>query len=157
MADCLTTYLEDHLAGAALAIDILRTMKERRDDRLSRFADSLLAKIEEDEQTLRTIAKRLGSASNFVKEAGAWLAEKASKAKLSIHASGDLGNFEALEFLALGIQGKLSLWRALQVIAASDNRLSNLDLDRLIARGEEQYKSVEQQRLSLAISALLSE
>ena len=55
----------------------------------------------------------LGSGSNVFKEAAAWLTEKASSLKLGASSSGDFGTFEALEFLSLGIQGKLSLWAAL--------------------------------------------
>jgi hypothetical protein len=68
--------------------------------------------------------------------------------------SGDFGTFEALEFLALGIQGKLSLWHALQVAATTDARLRGLDFEALIAKAEEQYTKVEERRLALAATAL---
>ena len=32
MSDPLATYLNDHMAGASLAIDLLKAMKERHDD-----------------------------------------------------------------------------------------------------------------------------
>jgi len=68
--------------------------------------------------------------------------------------SGDFGTFEALEFLALGIQGKLSLWHALQVVAVLDSRLRGLDFNALIAKAEAQYTKVEERRLALASTAL---
>jgi hypothetical protein len=66
----------------------------------------------------------------------------------------DFEEFEALEFLSLGIRGKLSLWNALRVCSASDSRLASLDLSYLIVRAEDQYARVEERRLSLAAAAL---
>jgi hypothetical protein len=138
-------------------IDLLKTMKERHDDAsLSQFAASILVEVEEDEETLRSIAKNIGSGSNIFKEAAAWLAEKASRLKLGASSSGDFGTFEALEFLSLGIQGKLSLWAALQLVSESDARLSVLDFEKLIARAKTQYSRVEERRLSVAANALSS-
>jgi hypothetical protein len=57
----------------------------------------------------------------------------------------------------LGIQGKLSLWHALQVVSALDARLRGLDFEELISRAEAQYSKVEEQRLLLAAEALKQE
>lgn len=155
MSDPLATYLNDHMAGASLAIDLLKAMKERHsDESLSQFATSILVEVEEDEETLRSFAKNIDSGSNVVKEAAAWLTEKASRLKLGASSSGDFGTFEALEFLSLGIQGKLSLWTALQLVAESDARLTVLDLEKLIVRAKAQHARVEERRLSLATNAL---
>jgi hypothetical protein len=155
MRDPLETYVNDHMAGASLAIDLLKAMKERHgDESLSQFAASILVVVEEDEETLRSFAKNIDSGSNIFKEAAAWLTEKASRLKLGGSSSGDFGTFEALEFLSLGIQGKVSLWAALQLVAESDARLTVLDFEKLIARAKAQYGRVEERRLSLAANAL---
>lgn len=155
MSDPLAIYLNDHIAGASVAIDLLKTMKERHDDEsLRQFAVSILVEVEEDEETLRNFAKKIGSGSNVFKEAAAWLTEKASRLKLGASSSGDFGTFEALEFLSLGIQGKLSLWTALQLVSKSDARLTVLDFEKLIARAKTQYDRVEERRLSVAADAL---
>jgi hypothetical protein len=155
MSDPLATYLDDHMAGAGVAIDLLHAMKDRHDDEpLSQFAATILIGVEEDEDTLRSLAKSIGSESNILKETAAWVTEKISRVKLGSGSSGAFGTFEALEFLALGIQGKLSLWHALQVVAASDARLRGLNFKKLISRAEEQYNSVEERRLLLATDAL---
>jgi len=143
------------MAGAGVAIELLKAMKERHDDEsLSEFAASILVEVEEDEETLRSFAKKIGSGSNVFKEAAAWLTEKTSRLKLGASSSGDFGTFEALEFLSLGIQGKLSLWAALQQVAESDARLTELDFEKLIGRAKAQYGRVEERRLSLAANAL---
>ena len=155
MSDPLATYLNDHLAGAGLAIDLLQAMKSRHDEEsLSQFASTILVGVEEDENTLRSLAKNIGSGSNVLKETAAWVTEKVTRIKLGAGSSGAFGTFEALEFLALGIQGKLGLWHALEVVSASDARLRGLDFSQLIVRAEAQYGRVEELRLSLAPEAL---
>jgi hypothetical protein len=68
-----------------------------------------------------------------------------------------LGTFEALEFLALGIQGKLALWRALGAVAMADDRLNGIDFGQLAARAEKQHAKVENRRLQFARTAFKSE
>jgi hypothetical protein len=85
-----------------------------------------------------------------LKAISAWVAEKVSRLKLKRDASDDLGTFEALEFLALGIQGKLALWRALAVVSPGDARLRHMDFDYLAARAETQHSQVEERRIEAA-------
>jgi hypothetical protein len=155
MSDPLVTYLEDHKAGAAVAISLLKKMKAgSHDESLSQFAANILAGVEEDEEILQNLARKIGTGSNMLKEATAWVGEKASRIKLGAGMSGDFGTFEALEFLVLGIQGKLHLWYALEAVAVTDARLRGVDFKTLIARAEEQYSKVEERRLALAAIAL---
>jgi hypothetical protein len=89
-----------------------------------------------------------------LKELGAWLSEKASRFKLGDGTNGPFEVFEALEFLSLGIFGKLSLWSALHVAARSDTCLEGVDFARLIVRAESQYAAVDKRRISCAETAL---
>jgi hypothetical protein len=117
-------YLHDYLAGSAAAVDLLETLsKERAGQPLGQFASGLLAEIETNRDTLRQLADKVGRDTNPLKEAAAWCAEKASRLKLNHDSEEGLGTFEALEFLVLGIQGKLAMWRALAVAQDSDPRL----------------------------------
>ena len=52
---------------------------------------------------------------------------KSIQLKLGRSTAGTLGTFQALEILALGVLGKLALWRALIEVAPSDARLSGVD------------------------------
>jgi hypothetical protein len=88
----------------------------------------------------------------LLKEAGAWIGEKAVRAKFAWEEKA-FGEFQALEFLALGILGKQALWRALEVAARLDARLRDLDFERLIQRATAQHAVVEERRLSLAATA----
>jgi hypothetical protein len=96
---------------------------------------------------------------NPVKQAIGWLAELTSRLKFSGASSGDSGHgtFMALETLALGVQGKLALWRALRHVRDAHPPLAAFDFDRLIARGEEQFATLERERLAAAGRALVPE
>jgi hypothetical protein len=150
-SDALITYLEDHLAGAMQAVELLRAMREHfAQESLGAFAAELLTEVEADRAVLASLTERAGGSVGGMKEWAAWLAEKVSRLKLK-HSSGDgLGTFEALEFLMLGIHGKRALWRALEQIAVSDVRLQGLKFNELVERAEQQHRKVEERRLVCA-------
>ncbi len=153
--EALGIYLQDHLAGAAGAVELLEALQKRHaGEPVSALAAEILAEVEEDRGALKDLAERVGGGSHPVKEGAAWLAEKATRVKVGRGTAGELGAFEALEALALGIWGKRALWRALAVLSASDSRLQGLDLDRLITRAESQHARVEEFRLRTAPNAL---
>ena len=155
MSDPLATYLEDHLAGAAYAIDLLGAIRDQHaGEPLGQFAAGMLVEVEADNGVLQELAERVGTGSSGLKGLSAWVAEKVSRLKLKRDTSDGLGTFEALEFLALGIQGKLALWRALAAVGAADARLDHMDFDHLAARAETQHSQVEERRLEAARMAL---
>ena len=68
--------------------------------------------IEEDQTVVRDLLRRLDASENPVKQAAAWLAEKAGRGKIDASDTSDpLGRLEALETLKLGILGKLAVAR----------------------------------------------
>jgi hypothetical protein len=70
--------------------------------------------------------------------------------------TGGLRVLEALETLALGIQGKLALWRSLATLGEAVPQLETLDLTRLQARALDQFQRVDRLRLNVARQALMS-
>ena len=155
-ADPLQKYIRDHLAGAAAAIDLLEHLQsEHPGEPVGDLASQLLAEILVDRGTLEALEAKVGGESSPLREAVAWAGAKVSRVKLGRSAAGDFGDFQALEVLGLGIQGKLALCRALSTFAKHDQRLQSLDFPRLEARAEAQHQLVEAQRLALARSALL--
>jgi hypothetical protein len=155
MSDSLATYLHDHLAGAKAAIDLLEAMRDhQKDEQLRDSAAYLLAEVQTDRDTLKHLAEKVGSGSNVLKEFTGWLSEKVTRLKLGQTSGEDFGTFEALEFLALGVRGKMAMWQALDVAAASDTRLAGYDFKELAASADSQYQKVEQQRLRAARTAL---
>jgi hypothetical protein len=154
MSEPLATYLHDHLAGATHALELLHWMKnQHKEDALGVFAVGLVAEIQEDRDVLSGLAVRTGVGSSTLKETSAWLSEKISRLKLADYGATDIGTFESLEFLVLGIHGKLALWRALTVVAQTDDRLEGMDFARLIARAETQEATVDRRRLAIARTA----
>jgi hypothetical protein len=151
MTEALITYLNDHLGGAQVAVQLLEAMRDQHDDQdFRQFASVLLPEIEADDLTLRHIAEKVGPGPSAVKQVGGWILEKAARLKLGHTGSTDFELFESLELLVLGIHGKLCLWKALQAASTSDARLHEYDFETLIRRAQDQYGQVESRRLNLA-------
>jgi hypothetical protein len=153
----IEVYLNDHLAGATLGSDLAEHIRHGSEGTPLGDAMSVVAgEIDEDRQTLLELMAKLEIPENRVKQAGAWVTEKASRIKLKGLTSGepDTGRFMALETLALGVQGKLSLWKALQQATAEYPAISSIDLEQLIERAQSQYRSVEHARLAAAAQTL---
>ena len=145
MDDFLPIYLHTHLAGAGLAVDLLRALRDKHQhDPLSAFTSSLLMEVEADHAVLMELSAVIKS--NDPREQTEWLSEQALRLKVE---SGP-GTLEALEFLSLAILGKLALWRALHAASASDERLRGVDFARLISRAQDQHQRVESCRLEVA-------
>jgi hypothetical protein len=148
----LSSYLNDHLAGSVAARELLdRLIDTYKETPLERFFRELRDEIEADQETLKELIASLGEEESAVRKAGAWIAEKFSRAtiQLSETGKGQMGLFFALEGLALGIRGKQSLWRALAAASATTPQLRRLDYHKLEKRAVEQYDRVEARRLEV--------
>jgi hypothetical protein len=153
----MDVYLNDHLAGAMLGSNLADQIRSRnRGTPLGDLMGSLAPQIEEDRQALIGLMQRMGTSKNPVKQAGAWITEKASRVKFWGLTSGEpeLGPFMAVESLALGVLGKLSLWRALAQVADQHPAIASVDLDALILRAQTQYDLLERERLATGRRAL---
>ena len=152
----LGLYLKDHLAGAALGLELVRrTARENKDSALGSFlADALLPEIEEDRRTLQRLMGQVGIAPSRPKVAAAWLAEKLGRLKLNgeLWRYSPLSRLVELEGLAVGIEGKRALWLALE--AARLRGISGFDFQALAARAESQRSRLEEHRLAAATAAL---
>jgi hypothetical protein len=156
MTDPLSIYLSDHLAGAKFAIELLERMRDNHENAsINELAEKLLKEVIADCAVLQELLKDIGGGGDLLKKAGAWLAERTAQLKLRIGNDAELGDFEALEVLALGILGKLKLWTALSVLASSEPRLRRLDLQQLIERAQLQHDEVERYRLAAVTKALI--
>ena len=149
----LSSYLNDHLAGSVGALELLdRLIETYAGKPLERFFRDLRGEIEADQETLKELIAALGEKESAVRKAGAWIVEKLSRAKIQLSETqeGEMGLFLALEGLALGIQGKRALWRALATAAEKAPRLGGQDYTTLESRAVEQYDRVEAKRLDVA-------
>lgn len=161
MADnAIDVYLNDHLAGATLGSDLAEQIQARNHGTaLGQLMELLAPQIEQDRQTLIELMQRLDSSKNSIKQATAWIAEKASRAKFSGMTSGEpgLGTFMALETLALGVRGKGCMWKALKEVADQHPPIASMNLDELIDRARTQEDALERERLAAGTRALANE
>jgi hypothetical protein len=144
----LPIYLNDHLSGATLGVELARrALKENEDDELLQW---LVPQLEQDRALLLQLMARRGIEPSVLKSGLAWLAEKAGRLKTNGHlvTYSPLSRLLELEGLAAGIESKLALWLALQETAADD------ELPTLIARAREQRERLEPVRLAAARAAL---
>ncbi len=151
----VATYLNDHLAGAVAAVRLLESLEELYDE-LRPQLSALRADIEADRLDLQALMSRLDVGESRARKIGGWVAEQATalKMRLDDSADGPLRLFECLEFLSLGIAGKLGLWDALKAAAEVSPQLRCADYNRLIQRAIEQRSRAETLRLESAVEAL---
>jgi hypothetical protein len=152
----LGIYLNDHAAGAIAGREVVkRSLQNNPDGPLGTFLRSLLGDIEEDRQTLQRLMERLGVPMSPVKPTLAWAAEKVGRLKFNGRLVGysPLSRLEELEFLSLGVEGKLLLWRCLESVSSAEQRLAGFDFATLIKRAEVQREELERFRLEAAVDA----
>lgn len=156
--DLLTIYLNDHLAGAVAAIEhIEHCLARNPEGALGAFLPRLLREIEADRDVLKDVLARVGGSENPVKQAGAWVAEKVQRVKPSGDPAGysDLNRLEEFEGVAIGIAGKLALWRSLEAVSPTDERLRDIDFGALARRAQRQRDEVEPHRLDAVRRAFI--
>jgi hypothetical protein len=151
MADRLSIYLNDHLAGSTVGIRLARRARASNGvTPLGECLERLVSEIESDRQTLERLMAELGIRPNRLKTLAALGAEKLGRLKMNGQLTGysPLSRFLELESLYLGITGKRELWRALH--RALGNDLMGFDFVELERRAERQAAEVEKHRLEAA-------
>jgi hypothetical protein len=151
----LAVYLNDHLAGSTTAIELSRrAVRQYEGTELGAFFAELEREIEADRDTLKAFMKANGVEPQRVKLAAAWAAEKAARLKFNgaLLRRSPLTPFVELETLAVGIFGKLLLWRALRAQPADDATAAQMD--ELITRAERQHDAVERRRVEAGANVL---
>lgn len=152
----LRIYLNDHLAGAATGIGVAQRLREsnRDDPELGPPLAGVCAEIEADRETLERIMERLEIRRGRVKPVLASAGEKLGRLKPNGQLRGysPLSRLIELEFLLIGITGKLQLWKSLQ--SAFGERLDEFDFAQLAERAAAQRRVVDELHASAAPRAL---
>jgi len=148
----LETYLQDHYAAAIGALDLIEHLEKAHHDALGQFFQQLHDDVRADHEQLHNLMTALEIDPSGVRNAGAWMAEKFSRAKLGFAIGEDstLRLLQALETLYIGITGKRLLWHALSVAGDASPLLQQTDFARLQDRAVEQADRVEAQRREVA-------
>jgi hypothetical protein len=141
-------YLNDHLAGSAVALDLLAKMcSQNEGTEFGRLLTALEQEIADDREALQQVMETLGVPTDTVKQAGGWVLEKLTRLRFDLTSGEDLGRLMETEALSLGIAGKLAGWRALKEASPAD---LGVDLDRLIECAHDQRRRLEPFRLEAA-------
>jgi hypothetical protein len=147
--EALITYLREHLSGADAAIQVVRRLASpRKGAQDAQLFQRLAEEFDEDRATVRSLLRQLGTSPRSPKRAAGY----ASGVLLSWVAGGSPGHLallRTLEALAIGIQGKRCMWRALQTLETG--RRSDLpNMVELESKALRQWEAVEERRRTLA-------
>ena len=152
----LAIYLNDHLAGATLGVELARRLRSsnKGDAEFGQPLARLCKEIVADRETLIRLLERLDVRPDPVKPALARVAEKLGRLK----PNGRLRNYSPLsrvlelEFLSGMVGGKLQLWNALE--QSHGESLDGFDFHDLAARADSQGQRLEDLHLAATQRAL---
>jgi hypothetical protein len=156
MAHRLAIYLNDHLAGSTLGVELARRLRGSNEGtpEFGPGAAEICAEIEADRETLRAVMKQLGVGESRLKPLAALLGERLGRLKPNGQLRGysPLSRLDELELLQVGVAGKRRLWRALERTHADE--LERFELDALAERATTQLRRLEALHLKAASLAL---
>ena len=146
----LAIYLNDHLAGAALGVELARRLRSSNsgDPEFGEPLARICREIEEDRETLIRLTDCLEITRNPVKPALVKVAERLGRLKPNGHlrSYSPLSRVLELEILASGIGGKMQLWNALG--ESFGDSLEGFDFHALAERADRQGQEVEDLHLA---------
>jgi hypothetical protein len=152
----LSTYLQDHYAGAMGGLEVAkRSAGANRGSEFGPDLARLADEIAEDRAELTRIMQRLDVSPDQLKTSIAFVAEKLARFKPNGQVFGysPLSRVVEVESLIAGVNGKLSLWRNLRDLAPLDDRLDGAQLERLEQRAEDQIDRLHDLRRRAALVA----
>jgi hypothetical protein len=148
----LAIYLNDHLAGATLGVELARRLRSSNqgDGEFGEPLAQVCAEIEEDRRTLVRLMEQQGVGADPVKPVLAKVAERLGRLKLNGRLRGysPLSRVLELEFLSGLVGGKLQLWNALE--QSFGESLDGFDFHDLAARADSQGQRLEDLHLAAA-------
>jgi len=149
----ITRYINDHLAGSSGALLLIQELAESHDAPEARdYFLHLKEKVKADQCVLEDLLERIGQNPSTLLKAAGRVAAHIGSIKLMWEQvePGKLGLFEALEILALGVQGKRLLWVALREIASWFPEWEGIDFAELELQAIQQRDDIEFWRLHAA-------
>ncbi|MES2658006.1 MAG: hypothetical protein V4689_05280 [Verrucomicrobiota bacterium] len=153
----LTRYLNDHLAGSSGALLLIQELADHHDAPEARgFFLDLKEKVEADRSLLKELLERIGQSPSTLLQVAGGVAARIGGIKLMWEQiePGKLGLFEALEMLALGVQGKRLLWVALGEITSWFPEWRDIDFAELELQAIQQRDDIELWRIEAALDIL---
>jgi hypothetical protein len=152
----LAIYLNDHLAGATLGVELARRLRSanKSDAEMGPPLTQICAEVEADRDTLVRLMEQLEVSRDPVKPVLAKLAERLGRLKLNgrIRGYSPLSRVLELELLSGLVGGKMQLWNALE--QSFGESLDGFDFHDLAARADSQGQRLEDLHLAAAQRAL---
>jgi hypothetical protein len=147
----LIAYLRDHLSGSDVALRVVHRLSSAHQSTEDGTLFRRLSKeFEEDRAVVRMLLSQLGASGRSVKRAAGY----ASGAVLSVTAGGEPGDLSLLrtfEALAIGVQGKRCMWRALQNLPTVPSTVDGVNFVELEAKAVRQWEAIEDRRRALVV------
>jgi helicase-like protein len=142
----LIAYLRDHLSGADMALRVVHRLGSTHEGtEVGTLFRRLSNELEEDRSVVRTLLMQLGASGRSIKRVAGF----ASGTVLRVTAGGEPGDvslFRTLEALAVGVQGKRCLWRALQNLRTVPLTVDGMNFVELEAKAVRQWEAIEEHR-----------
>jgi hypothetical protein len=136
----LPAYLSDHMAGSTTALELARRRQRiQGDGEFGRFLATFIRDVEMDQEALRRAMAGAGAPAQPWKTLAAAAASWIDALRPWVGSGPNL--VRDLELLILGVRGKELLWEALG--SAQTPTLPKAELDRLVARAQEQVRALE--------------
>lgn len=153
--NAVAAYLSDHRGGATTAVQIVERLRAQTENAsLKHCLERLQEQIKNDIEVLEQIAKLCPTNTSWFKRFLGWFAGSLSVVKFHKSIAGRFGEFEAMEFISLGILAKRALWRILKELQFEEFKSLVVDLDCLIQSAQAQFDEVEAWRLNLGKNAM---
>ena len=151
--EALIAYLRDHLTGSDAAIRVVHRLRSTHHGTDGTLFHRLFKEFQEDRSVVHTLLAQLGASERSLKRA----AGVVSGTVLSVTAGGEPGElslFRTLEALAIGVQGKRCMWRALQNLSPVPSTFDGLNFVELEAKAVRQWEAIEERRQALVAQTL---
>lgn len=146
MKDELETYLNNHLAGAGVGLLLVTRLAESAmDDAEELFFSDLEERISADQKQLTSVIELAGLSAGGLRNLVGRAIGKIQVWKTEIKSQdlGNLGRFEMIEMLAVGIEGKSLLWQTLLEISPAYPEWSEIDFAELVEGARTQLAGME--------------
>jgi hypothetical protein len=148
--DRFVAYLREHLAGARVATAIVEQLRETHPGTsVGALAARLFDEFQDEQNVLTSLLADCGASPRTFRHAAGDVAGAAVKDAAG-GSPGDPGLFRTLEALAIGVQGKRCLWRALQVLPGAPAP-EGRTVVALEAQALDQWDAIDRCRRSLVV------
>jgi hypothetical protein len=148
--EALVAYLREHLSGSDAALAVVeRLWHSAAEGDVKQLAETLRRDFDEERDSVRVLLASIGASPYAAKRAAGHIVG----GLLGTMAGGrtdELSLLRTLEGLAVGVQGKRCLWRALASAFPTHSGPAGRSFAELEAMAVRQWEAIEQQRQALA-------